>query len=193
MKHFSTEQVRQILLSTIHSLSDCPEKFLTDPRTNFTRTKKISFEQTMLFPMLAGPDNISTELLDFFGEDALPLPSAMIQRRNQIRPEAFITLFSRFLQKIPIQNTFHGYQLVACDGSRLNLPYNPSDPDTFIQCIKDRRGINHTQLQKICIRFLKGIIKELDVLIKRFLVPVRPGRSFERNLRRQSADTLAYR
>ena len=52
---------------------------------------------------------------------------------------------------------------------------------------------NHTQVQKLCIRFLKGMIQDIKSLIVRYLVPVRPGRTFGRNLRRQSADTLAYR
>ena len=32
------------------------------------------------------------------------------------------------------------------DGSRVNLPYNPSDSDTFIQCIEGRKGINQIHL-----------------------------------------------
>jgi hypothetical protein len=58
---------------------------------------------------------------------------------------------------------------------------------------KYRYTYNHTQVQKICIRFLKGAIKNVKGLISRYLVPIRPGRSFERKLRRQTADTLAYR
>lgn len=53
--------------------------------------------------------------------------------------------------------------------------------------------LNHTQVQKNCIRFLSGRIKDIAELICRYWVPVRPGRKFKRNLRRQSADTLAYR
>ena len=53
--------------------------------------------------------------------------------------------------------------------------------------------LNHTQVQKICIRFLNGKIKDPVELICRYLVPVRLGRKFVRNLRRQSADTLSYR
>ena len=52
---------------------------------------------------------------------------------------------------------------------------------------------NHTQVQKICIRYLRGTVKNVKELISRYLVPIRPGRSFERELRRQPADTLAYR
>ena len=120
-----------------------------NPVSDFTRTKKISFNQTMIFPMIAGSDNVSTELLSFFGEDKMPFPSAMIQRRNQVKPEAFRELFTRFTKQFPVLKTFNGYQLVACDGSRLNLPYNPSDPDSFIQCISGREGINQIHLNSL--------------------------------------------
>ena len=56
-----------------------------------------------------------------------------------------------------------------------------------------RYVINHTQLQKICIRFLRGKLQNITELICHSLVPVRPDRSFQRKLRRQSADTFSYR
>jgi hypothetical protein len=59
--------------------------------------------------------------------------------------------------------------------------------------VKHEYVVNHTQMQKICIRFLRGAVDDVKTLISRYLVPVRPGRKFERCLRRQSADTLAYR
>ena len=149
MQHFSPEQVKQTLFSTIDSLAANREYYLMNPLSDFTRTKKISFNQTMIFPMIAGSDNVSTELLSFFGEDKMPFPSAMIQRRNQVKPEAFRELFTRFTKQFPVLKTFNGYQLVACDGSRLNLPYNPSDPDSFIQCISGRKGINQIHLNAL--------------------------------------------
>lgn len=149
MSHISSELIKNSLLSSIDSLLDRRDEFLYDPESSFTRTKKISFSQTVLFPMIAGSDNVATELLDYFGEDKLPLPSAMIQRRNQIKPEAFIELFDQFSKKIPVQNTYHGYQLIACDGTRLNLPYNPSDSDSFIQCIEGRKGINQIHMNAL--------------------------------------------
>ena len=53
--------------------------------------------------------------------------------------------------------------------------------------------LNHTQVHKICIRFLKGKIEDPVKEICRYLVPDRPGRKSERNIRRQTADTLNYR
>ena len=149
MQQCSADQVKNVLISSIDFLLENRKDFLTNPGSDFTRVKKISFEKTILFPMIAGSDNVATELLDLFGEDGLPLPSAMVQRRNQVKPEAFMELFSQFTKQIPIRKTFHGYQLVACDGSRINLPYNPSDPDTFIQCIEGRKGINQIHLNAL--------------------------------------------
>ncbi len=142
----STEQLKNTLFSTINSLLDRRDVFLRNPKSNFTRTKKISFEQTILFPMLAGQGNITSELMDFFDEKRLPLPSAMIQRRNHVKPEGFKALFSEFTDKLPVKKTYHGYRLIACDGSRLNLPYNSSDKNSFSQSIKGRKGINQVHM-----------------------------------------------
>ena len=122
---FTVTEIRQNLFSVLESLLARRDEFLKNPSSDFTRKKKISFAQTMLFPMIAGADNVATELLDMFGENELPLPSAMIQRRNQVKKEAFQELFYMFNKSIPMSKTFHGYQLIACDGTRLNLPYNP--------------------------------------------------------------------
>ena len=137
---------KQTLLSTISSLFERRSLFFSNPDSDFTRVKKISFEQTVLFPIIAGKENTATELIDFFNEGKIPFPSAMIQRRNQIKPEAFITLFREFIGRIPISETFRGYQLACFDGTRTNLPYNPSDKDTYIQAIADRKGINQMHL-----------------------------------------------
>ena len=149
MHHFSPEDVRDCLTSTIASLLDRRAEFLVNPKTDFTRERKISFEQTLLFPMIAGSDNISTEILDFFEEGRIPTPSSMIQRRNQVRSSAFKEVFHQFTRKIPAGKSFYGYRTVACDGSRINLPYNPSDPGTHTNYIKGRKGINQAHLNAL--------------------------------------------
>ncbi|WP_035766978.1 IS4 family transposase, partial [Butyrivibrio sp. NC2002] len=94
-------------------------------------------------------DNVATELLDLFGEEDLPLPSAMIQRRNQIKKEAFKELFFLFNRTIPVTKTFRGYRLIACDGTRLNLPYNPSDHRTLVNNIEGRKGFNQAHMNAL--------------------------------------------
>ena len=146
MQYFTPEHVKNCLFSAIGSLLDDRYDFLANPKTDFTRNKKISFAQTMLFPMIAGYDTLENLMIDFFDGSSVPYPSAMIQRRSKIKPSAFLHLFYRFTRKIPLLKTFRGFRLIACDGSRLNLPYNPSDQDTYIQCIKNRKGINLERL-----------------------------------------------
>jgi hypothetical protein len=146
---FTVTEIRQNLFSVFSSLLERRDEFLKNPSSDFTRKKKISFEQTMLFPMIAGADNVATELLDLFGEEELPLPSAMIQRRNQIKKEAFQELFYLFNKSIPKEKSFHGYKLIACDGTRLNLPYNPADNNTIVDNIKGRKGFNQIHMNAL--------------------------------------------
>ena len=70
---------KQTLLSTISSLYERRSLFFSNPDSDFTRVKKISFDQTILFPIIAGKENTATELIDFFNEGKIPFPSAMIQ------------------------------------------------------------------------------------------------------------------
>ena len=77
------------------------------------------------------------------------------------------------------------YNFSACLEAAVKIREKKTDKYTYV--------INHTQMQKICIRFLRGAIQSAEELISGFLVPIRPGRSFERKLRRQSAEPLTYR
>nr|MCR5521149.1 IS4/IS5 family transposase [Lachnospiraceae bacterium] len=68
---------------------------------------------------------------------------------RKIKPEAFQALFYLFSKSIPSEKNFHGYQLVACDGTRLNLPYNPADSDTFVDNIEGRKGFNQVHMNAL--------------------------------------------
>ena len=139
-------QIRESLISSINSLFACKKTSFNSPDTAFSRTRKISLVQTVLFVMTAGSGTVNNELVDFYGENSLPTASAMIQRRNQLKPEAFRELFLHFTQKAQILKKFRGYQLIGADGSRVNLPYNPSDAFSHINCIQGRKGINQVHL-----------------------------------------------
>jgi len=146
MQHLSQEYVSQALFSSIDSLLERRDVFLNNPESDFTRTKKISFEKTILFPMVAGSDKVADEILDLFEEKGMVFPSSMIQRRNQIKASAYKELFRSFTNKISLTKTINGYHIACMDGSRLNLPYNPSASFTFNQCIQGRKGINQVHL-----------------------------------------------
>lgn len=75
---------------------------------------------------------LNHEIMDFYGLDpSIGTASAFIQQRAKILPEAFETLFQFFTAHIDEHKLFHGFRLLAVDGSDLQIAANPDDPDSF--------------------------------------------------------------
>lgn len=165
MKKPTSEQMKNTLLTSIDQLLDKKEEFLDNSATAFSRVQKISFRDTILFPIIAGSESTSIELLDFFPEEHLPSQPAMNYRRSQVKVEAFQKLFENFTSKIPQNETFLGMRVIACDGSRINTPYNPKDPDSFVHSIEDRKGFNQYHLN-MCYDVLNNLF--LDSVIQSY-------------------------
>ncbi|MCF0231042.1 MAG: IS4 family transposase [Enterococcus sp.] len=146
MSKFSPEKLKKSLFDSIDSLLDERELYLVNPAADFTRNKLISFRQTMLFYLSSGNGTLSSEMLDFFKEQKLPTASAMIQQRNKIKAIAYEDLFRDFTGKLPVTKKMKGLQLVAVDGSHLNVPYNPKDSFSHTNCIEGRKGFNQLLL-----------------------------------------------
>lgn len=90
-----------------------------------------------------GSNTLAKELLDL----DLPVPqSAFVQRRYQIKHQAFKTLFPNITSKIP---TSHNLPILAVDGSDVILPRNRSDKTTSFQT-----GPHHTPYNLIHINAL---------------------------------------
>ena len=96
MQHFSPEQVKLTLFSTIDSLAANRENYLMNPLSDFTRTKKISFNQTMIFPMIAGSDagfcyvNFGEFHCELYEYEKLGLPILEILKLATVNPAAFM-------------------------------------------------------------------------------------------------------
>ena len=63
--------------------------------------------------------------------------------------EIFRELFYLFKEFVLVAKTFHGYQLITYDGTRLNLPYNPSDKSTLVDNIEGRKAFNQAHLNAL--------------------------------------------
>ena len=83
--------------------------------------------------MNSGGATMSKELLDFFDFNKnTSSVSAFTQQRSKVLPEAFEYLFKSFTDdNLPTTNNYHGYRLIACDGSNLTIATNQKDPETF--------------------------------------------------------------
>lgn len=141
--------IKEKLFKSINTIFSKKDEFLNNPDTAFSRLKKISFQQTMLFPMIAGSENTDIEILDFFQVGELPTQSALLYRRDQIKPEAYKELLKIFTEDLPNDEDYEGMNLIACDGSRINTPYNSKDKESFVDCIKDRKGFNQLHLNTL--------------------------------------------
>lgn len=97
-----------------------------------------------------GKWQLKKELLDYFQFSVdTPSVSAFIQQRSKLLPEAFQFLFYEFNSLFSFQKNYKGYQLLACDGSDLNIARNPNDTDTYLQSRAMDKGYNQLHLNAL--------------------------------------------
>ena len=83
--------------------------------------------------MNSGGATMSKELLDFFDfNKILRLCQHLrnnVQKYFQRLLNICLNLFTD--DNLPTNNNYHGYRLIACDGSNLTIATNQKDPETF--------------------------------------------------------------
>ena len=142
------KNITDSLKRNIDDLSNDPSLFLRNPGTDFSRNRKISFKTFIGITLNSGGCTMSKELLDYFDFNSdTPTVSAYTQQRAKVLPEAFEFLFKSFTaDNIIMENTFHGYKLIACDGSNLTIATNPNDASTSWACNQHGDTANHLHL-----------------------------------------------
>ena len=121
------KQIKTHLNKSIQSILGQKVEFVKQDEQAFTRKRRLSLE-TMIRTILGmRGKSLSKELLDA----RLTISnSAFVQRRYQIKPEAFYALFKEFTAPIPLNTDF---PIFAADGSDICIPRNPMDTETSIQ------------------------------------------------------------
>ena len=132
---FSPAQIKRLLLDDVRNLASYPELVSKNPGRDFTRPKKISLEDILLFHIFMKQDSTGSELLTYFGNnaDSVPTLSAYIQQREKLLPDTFRQLLHSF--NAHFDPTLYDGDLVltAVDGTGMSLFYNPRCPLTFIK------------------------------------------------------------
>lgn len=144
--HF-IENLRAILDSCISETDSIKDLFLLSPGKDYSRNRKISFQDAVKSVLEFTAKSLPNEVLDYFGHSSTaPSASALIQQRDKILPQAFRFLLHLFLEETQpfCQKTYSGYHLIACDGSDANIFRNPDDPETFIH--EGEKGYNQIHL-----------------------------------------------
>lgn len=127
--------VKSILVEQIMNLNPSLDTICQNPNKDFSRKRKLSFDQviTVILSMKGGP--LTNELLDFFecSPDCIT-SSGFCQQRDKILPEAFYLLFKRFLNTYANKanlKTYKGFRMFAVDGSDVQITPDENDKGTF--------------------------------------------------------------
>ena len=140
--------IKAILLQTIDELADNPSLYAANPDKDFTRNRKIGVKDLILMLLTMEGDAIKEEIYRFFGRSTpAPSKSAFYKQRKKLTPEALPYLFHAFNGKLEKTLYRKKYQLIACDGSAMEIFRNPQDPDTFFPPNgKSKEGYNQIHI-----------------------------------------------
>ncbi len=135
--------VKEALTSLIKEMSTAPALFVKDPKRDFTRKRKLPFENVVQLLLSMGGNSIYKELLEAQGYDAnTATAAAFVQQRDKILPFAFEFLLHEFTQSYSDIKTYKGFRLIAVDGSDMHIATDPDNLDTYFQNSPDKHGFN---------------------------------------------------
>ena len=125
-------KLKKSLFQCIETLNQRRNEYCHSPGKDYTRNRKADFSSIIKAVLCLGGKSLNKELYEIFGfsPDTLT-PSAFIQQRSKIKPEAFEELFRSFNRANKQIQLFHGYRLLAIDGSLLHTPTNKMDTDSL--------------------------------------------------------------
>lgn len=180
--------ILRILLKITHDIifsSKYRDQSRTDP-TKFTRNRKMSFPNYILFMLRKNGKSMQNSINSFMKESKINetySKQAFSKQRQYIRPEAIKTLFEmtgREFYNIAKPETYRDYILAAIDGSRINLPVSDELQQVF--GFQSGSGSNQNQALVSCM---------YDVLNGMYLdASINPCRANERKLALGHLDAL---
>lgn len=129
-----SDSVKAILLAAIDELAATPEKYAQRPGKDFTRHRKLGFRQLLIMFITMEGECIREELYTFFGRSTdVPSKAAYYRQMQKLKTCALRNLLFAFNRRLKNNLYNEKYQLIACDGSSLDIFRNPNDPDTFFK------------------------------------------------------------
>ena len=135
--------IKKRLDKCIRTLANKKDEYVKRPGKDFSRKRLFTFESLIEFLIIMGAGSQTKEILEFFKFDLkTPTASSLIQQRDKLKPEALLHLLQKFTSTFKKIKTFKGYRLFAVDGSKVVIPTNPNDYETYINRNKNTKGYN---------------------------------------------------
>ena len=146
-------------------LNDCAEDLILnhrdilckDPEKNFSRSCYFNPCRILSLLLRFGAKNTESELIDLLnGENtAKNINAAFLMQRKKLGEDCLPFLFQSFTEAVMHDSSLRldrclvrGRHLLACDGSDVNIAYNPNDPETHIRK-EGKRGYNQIHLNAL--------------------------------------------
>ena len=96
-----------------------------------------------------GSGSLTNELIDFFhASPQMPTPSAFLQQRSKIKPEAFRSIFDGFNETIT-KGFSEKMPIFAVDGSDIQIATNPGDTGSYYPGSNGQKGYNLLHLNAL--------------------------------------------
>ena len=148
--NYTTKIIKRILKHQINNMASQPELYVKKPGKDFSRKRKLTFQQTMNAILSMTGKSLRGEMMDFFSpRTSIPTVSAFVQQKNKLNYHAFEALFHTFTNSIDEEKLFKGYRLLAVDGSDLHTPTNANDRDSFYEGSDGRKSYNLIHLNAL--------------------------------------------
>ena len=143
------KHVKKLLLSEIKRIAENPQGYCTNPKSDFTRNRKLPLERVFTGIIGMGGGSLSNELLDMFNCSAdVASSSAFVQQRSKIKPEAFESVFKSFSKNIS-EDFNEDMRMLAVDGSDIQIATNPDDKDSYFPGINGQKPYNLLHLNAL--------------------------------------------
>ncbi len=96
-----SDAIKTMLLATINEIAAAPQKYAVHPGRDFTRNRKMGFNNTILMLLTMEADCIKEELYRYFGRNTnAPSKAAFYKQRKKRNKEALANLLLMFNSKL---------------------------------------------------------------------------------------------
>lgn len=149
--YYSPSDIKDVLERAVHNVEENINCYCLAPDKDFTRVRKLPFSTLFDFLMQLSSKSMNSNICDYFHTpDTLPSQAAICQRRKLLYPDALRRVMRLFTDGVDCTRTYKGYYMLACDGSDINIPYNPNDKETYHSPNKEgQKGYNQFHLNAL--------------------------------------------
>ena len=143
------KHIRKLLTSEIKKVTDDISMYCENPRSDFTRNRKLPVEVLLKGIIGMESKSLTNELIDLFhASPDMPTSSAFSQQRCKLKPEAFKAVFDGFSSELRKEFSDE-MPVLAIDGSDIQIATNPQDESSYFPGTNGQKGYNLLHLNAL--------------------------------------------